>query len=561
MLKNAMKQWAEEAVNGERLVCEKEKWACMRFLRDLEREGSKEFPFIFDEDKAMRFLEWMSLFKHTKGNLAGKNIDPAPIQIFNWSNIYGWIHIETGLRRFRKFYYQVARKNAKSQDVSCCLSYEISAFGEPSSEAYIGATKRDQANIVFKEIKAQLQGSKVRNKFKITRSLIEHERSNSYIMALSRDSGKTADGFNPQVGAMDEYHAHPTDEILEVIQSGQGARSQPLIVIITTAGFNLNSPCYATEYEYVSKLLDPNSPVENDTYYAMVCELDKGDDIKDERNWIKANPILASHDAGMTFLRDRLKEAIDKPDTMTKFLTKNMNIWVNAPENKYMDMEKWKLCEVSDDELEGKPCFVGVDLSKRLDLTAVTSIFVLGEGKYAVRSKGFMPEEMLQQRMNTDRVNYSLWVDEGWITTTPGEVIDYDFVIDYIESLRSKYSIQEVCYDLYNATQWAQSMEKLGYLMIEVRQGVLTLNEPTKHFRECVYEQKIHHDGNKALTWCLGNAVTKADAQDNIMLDKKKSTDRIDMAAAGIFAFTRAMYSDNIGYDLNEEISKGEFSF
>lgn len=561
MLKNAMKQWAEEAVKGERLVCEKEKWACMRFLRDLEREGTREFPFIFDEDKAMRFLEWMSLFKHTKGNLAGKNIDPAPIQIFNWSNIYGWIHIETGLRRFRKFYYQVARKNAKSQDVSCCLSYEISAFGEPSSEAYIGATKRDQANIVFKEIKAQLQGSKVRNKFKITRSLIEHERSNSYIMALSRDSGKTADGFNPQVGAMDEYHAHPTDEILEVIQSGQGARSQPLIVIITTAGFNLNSPCYATEYEYVSKLLDPNSPVENDTYYAMVCELDKGDDIKDERNWIKANPILASHDAGMTFLRDRLKEAIDKPDTMTKFLTKNMNIWVNAPENKYMDMEKWKLCEVSDDELEGKPCFVGVDLSKRLDLTAVTSIFVLGEGKYAVRSKGFMPEEMLQQRMNTDRVNYSLWVDEGWITTTPGEVIDYDFVIDYIESLRSKYSIQEVCYDPYNATQWAQSMEKLGYLMIEVRQGVLTLNEPTKHFRECVYEQKIHHDGNKALTWCLGNAVTKADAQDNIMLDKKKSTDRIDMAAAGIFAFTRAMYSDNIGYDLNEEISKGAFSF
>ena len=487
MLKNAMKQWAEEAVNGECLVCEKEKWACMRFLRDLEREGTKEFPFIFDEDKAMRFLEWMSLFKHTKGKLAGKNIDPAPIQIFNWSNIYGWIHIETGLRRFRKFYYQVARKNAKSQDVSCCLSYEISAFGEPSSEAYIGATKRDQANIVFKEIKAQLQGSEVRNKFKITRSLIEHERSNSYIMALSRDSGKTADGFNPQVGAMDEYHAHPTDEILEVIQSGQGARSQPLIVIITTAGFNLNSPCYATEYEYVSKLLDPNSPVENDTYYAMVCELDKGDDIKDERNWIKANPILASYDEGMKFLRDRLKEAIDKPDTMTKFLTKNMNIWVNAPENKYMDMEKWKLCEVPDDELEGKPCFVGVDLSKRLDLTAVTSIFVLGEGKYAVRSKGFMPEEMLQQRMNTDRVNYSLWVDEGWITTTPGEVIDYDFVIDYIESLRSKYSIQEVCYDPYNATQWAQSMEKLGYLMIEVRQGVLTLNEPTKHFRECVY--------------------------------------------------------------------------
>lgn len=561
MLKKAMKAWAEEAVEGKRIVCEKEKWACMRFLSDLKRENTKDFPYIFDEDKALRFLEWMSLFKHTKGKLQGQNIDPAPIQIFNWSNVYGWVHKDTGFRRFRKFYYQVGRKNAKSQDVSCCLSYEISAFGESSSEAYIGATKREQANIVFNEIKAQIQGSQIRNRFKITRSLIEHEKSNSRVMALSRDSGKTADGFNPQVGAMDEYHAHPTDEILEVIESGQGARSQPLMVIITTAGLNLNHPCYRVEYDYVSKLLDPNNPVENDKYYAMVCELEKDDDIKDEKNWIKANPILASYPDGIDWLRGRLKEALDKPEMMTKFLTKNMNVWVNAPENKYMDMSKWKQCEVSDDELHGKPCFVGVDLSKRLDLTAVTSVFILGKDKYAIRSKGFMPEEMLQQRMKTDKVDYNQWIEEGWIESTPGEVIDYDFVIKYIEELNKLYSIQEVCYDPYNATQWAQAMDKLGYLMVEVRQGVLTLNEPTKHFRECVYEQKIHHDGNKALAWCMGNAVTKSDAQDNIMLDKKKSTDRIDMAAAGIFAFTRAMYSDNIGYDLNELIGKGEFSF
>lgn len=560
-LREFLINWCEEAIQDKRICCVKEKQACLRFLNDLKRENTDKFPYIFDEDKALRFLEWMTLFKHTKGKLAGQYLNPAPIQIFNWSNLYGWIHNKTGYRRFIKSYYQVARKNAKTQDNACIASYEISAFGEANSEVYIGATKKEQANIMWEEIEEQIKRSQFSNKFKISRGYITHIKSGGKISALSKDSKKTGDGFNPQAALIDEYHAHPTDEILEVLESGMGARSQPLVSIITTAGLNLNHPCYSEEYDYVSKLLDPNNPIENDNYFAMVCELEKDDDVKDERNWIKANPILASYDEGLDYLRKRLQVALDVPEKMSKFLTKNMNVWVDAPENKYMDMSKWKLCEINDEDLIGKPCYVGVDLSQRLDLTAVTTIFVLDKDEYAIRSKGFIPEDMLRQRMNSDRVPYNLWVDEGWIESTPGEVIDYDFITKYIQNLDEKYNIQEICYDPYNATQWSQHMDKLGYVMVEVRQGTLTLSEPTKHFRECVYEKKIHHNGNKALTWCLGNAVTKIDAQENIMLDKKKSTERIDMIAAGIFAFVRAMYADDIHIDLNKVIESGGFSF
>lgn len=560
-LKEMLVEWCKQAINSDRVCCVKEKWACQRFLKDLERENSDDFPYVFDEDKAMKFLEWMTLFKHSKGVLAGQHLNPAPIQMFNWSNIYGWVHRDTNLRRFTKSYYQVARKNAKTQDNACIASYEVSAFGESDSEVYIGATKRDQANIMWDEIKKQINSSTLSDKFRVARGYITHIKSGGRISALSKDSGKTGDGFNPQAALIDEYHAHPTDEIVDVMESGMGARSQPLVSIITTAGFYLNHPCYAVEYDYVSKLLDPENPVENDRYFAMVCELDAGDDVKDEKNWIKCNPVLASYEAGVDYLRRRLQEALDSPEKMNNFLTKNMNMWVDAPKGKYMDMKKWNLCEVEDDDLDGKPCFIGVDLSKRLDLTAVSTVFLLGEDRYAVRSKGFMPEEMLQSRMRTDKVNYRQWVDEGWIVTTPGEVIDYSFITTYILELADKYSVQEICYDPFNATQWSLEMERHGFVMVEVRQGMLTLAEPTKHFRECVYEKKISHNGNKALSWCFGNAVSKSDAQDNIMLDKKKSSDRIDMAAAIIFAFTRAMYSDDLTYDMNDVIGIGGFSF
>jgi phage terminase large subunit-like protein len=555
MLKQWMIDYCHDVLSGEIIACQKHKWACQRFLRDIEREGTDEFPYVFDEEKALRFLKWMTLFKHTKGKLAGKHIEPHPIQIFVFGNIYGWVHKDTGLRRFKKAYWQVARKNAKSQSLACAGSYESFAFGESMAEVYIGATKTEQSKIVWNEIKAQIQGCDfLKGRYKIAYGKIEHLKSGSFIAALSKDAGKTGDGLNVQCGIIDEYHAHPTSEIYDVLVSGMGARPQPLMMIITTAGFELNHPCYSVEYKYVSQLLDPNSPIENDEYFVMINELDKDDDIKDERNWEKANPILCSYEEGVNFLRGELKAALDVPEKLRNFLTKNMNIWVDMKDNSYMDMSKWAACCQDFDLsiLEGLECVVGVDLSAKIDLTSVGFIFKK-DGKYIVLGHSFMPEDTLNQKRRTDKVPYDLWVQQGWITATPGAVVDYNFIKSYIKNFEQQYKVKvrEICADPWNATQFMQDMEAEGYTVIEIRQGIQTLGGPTKDFREQVYSGNLIHNNNPVLTWAISNAVTRQDANENIMLDKSKSSERIDPIAAVINAHVRAMLR-NESIDINE---------
>jgi phage terminase large subunit-like protein len=555
MLKQWLIDYCHDVLNGEIVACQKHKWACERFLRDIEREGTEEFPYIFDEEKALRFLKWMTLFKHTKGKLAGKHIEPHPIQIFVFGNIYGWVHKDTGLRRFKKGYWQVARKNAKSQSLACVGSYEAFAFGENMSEVYIGATKTEQSRIVWNEIKAQIQGCDfLKGKYKIAYGKIEHLKSGSFIAALSKDAGKTGDGLNVQCGIIDEYHAHPTSEIYDVLVSGTGARPQPLMMIITTAGFDLSHPCYSVEYQYVSKLLDPNNPIENDEYFVMINELDKDDDIKDEKNWEKANPILCSYEEGVNFLRGELKAALDVPEKMRNFLTKNMNRWVDMKDNGYMDMSKWAACGQDFDLsiIEGLECTVGVDLSAKIDLTSVGFEFKK-DGKYIVLSHSFMPEDTLDRKRKTDKVPYDLWVQQGWITTTPGAVVDYNFIKSYIKQFEQRYNVKvrEICADPWNATQFMQDMEAEGYTVVEIRQGIQTLGGATKDFREQVYQGNVIHNNNPVLTWALSNAVTRQDANENIMLDKSKSTERIDPIVAVLNAHVRAMLK-NETIDINQ---------
>ncbi|MCY8509743.1 MULTISPECIES: terminase large subunit [Bacillus subtilis group] len=566
-IKQFLIDYSRDVISGEIVACEKHIWACERFLNDVSREGTREFPYVFDDEKARRFLYWMTQFKHTKGPLQGENIVPEPIQIFIFGNVYGWVHKDTGYRRFKKVYWQVGRKNTKTQSLACVGSYEAMANDEYMSEVYIGATKTEQAKICWNEIKAQIMQADLLNKpgkkYRIAYGKIEHPKTQSKIEALSKDAGKTGDGFNPQCGIIDEYHAHKTSEIYDVLASGMAARAQPLMLIITTAGFELNNPAYRVEYDYVSRILDPNKVEQNEQYFVMINELDKGDDVKDEKNWIKANPIVAANEHGLNYLRGELEVALAVPEKMRNFMTKNMNIWVNMRENGYMDMQAWTDCG-SDKipDLKNRECYVGIDLSKTIDLTAASFIFPLDDGSFAVESHGFMPEDTFHERMKTDNVPYDLWKNKGWLTTTDGAVVDYDYIRAYIKKMEKEHGwrIKEIGYDPYNATQFAQQMEADGYTMVEIRQGVATLSEPTKDFRAKVKAKKIIHPKNDLLTWAMGNAVTKMDAQENIMLDKSKSTQRIDPAAALINAYVRASQINN-EVDLNAYIQSASFSF
>lgn len=566
-------QYSHNCIKDTAHVCQKHRWACERFLRDVQHAGTETFPYVFDEEKAQRFFNWAHLHRHTKGVLAGEPIDFAPIQRFIFGNVYGWVHQDTGLRRFRRAYWQVARKNAKSQSLAIVGDYELMALGEPMSEVYIGATKTLQAKIIYNEVVAMLKRCPLlKDKWHESYGVIRHPKSDSILRALSKDDGKTGDGLNPQCGLIDEYHAHPTDEILEVINTGMVARRQPLLFIITTAGNNFGGPCYRVEYPLVEKILNPAIDFDVVDYFCMVNELDRDDegnlidDVKNEDCWVKANPIAAAYPEGLANIRSKLDSAIESPEKMESFLTKNMDLWVNQSAMTYIDMAKWKergaITELPVDPY-GYDVYVGVDLSRRIDLTAAALVMPLdddGTTKYLVRAHGFIPEETIAAHEKTDKIPYRAWARAGYLTITPGDVVDYRFISTWIREQVDTLGVnlREVCYDPYNATHFAQELDAQGIMTVEVRQGMRTLSEPTKAFREEAYRDNILHEANPLLDWAISNAVTKRDHNENIMLDKEKSTNRIDPIAAVINAFSRAHVMAE--EDLSDYVLSDEFS-
>lgn len=565
---NELKAYCDERIADKVSTCQKHKWACMRFVRDVERSEANDpaFPYVFDEERAERFFAWMRLFKHRKGVLQGKFIEPDIFQKFIFGNLYGWINRKTGYRRFNKFYWQVARKNAKSQSGALIGTYETMAFlakhGE-TSEVFCAATKTEQARIVYDEAVAMLDGCKdLKGRYNVAYGKIKHLKTGSIMRALSEEDKKTGDGLNPQCGIIDEYHAHETSEMLDIVQSGMGARREPLLVIITTAGFELNNPCCRVEYELVSKILNPNIDFTLDNYFAMVCELDKNetaedivigdrkippgeliDNVDDENAWKKANPIICSYPEGIEFLRKEVKEAKEEPEKLRNLYTKHFNVWVKMAESSYMNMAKWALCNVPLPKLNGRTCFCGADLSAKLDLTSIGFEFFIDD-KYVLQSHSFMPEETYEKKRKTDRVPYDLWIKDGWITLTRGAIVDYREVRDYIinTAKTNAWRLQEICLDPWGAAQISSDLIDAGYQVVEIIQGIKTLSEPTKNFREMVYQKRVIHDGNPVLAWAISNAIVdEVDRNQNIILNKKKSSQRIDPIAAVINAHVRCM--------------------
>lgn len=550
-LTNELIEYCNDCISGKIVSCKKNNWACKRFLRDLDRQGTEDFPYIFKEENANRFLEWMGLFKHTKGRLAGQQKTPHITEKFEFGQIYGWVRADNGLRRFRNVYLQKARKNAKSQDLAIMALYEEAAFGEPCSEVYIGATKREQTKYVWKEANLIYKRCDfLKDKFITRYGAIEHPKSGSTFIRLSKDDREKGSGSNPQCGILDEYHEHETSEYYDLLTSGMKTRKQPILIIITTAGVNLNSPCYKEEYTYVSKILDPDNPVENDRYFAVIYELDKDengnliDDINDESCWRKPNPITYNDPVVLENTRSELQVAKDKPEKMRDFLTKTMDVWINQRAAGYMQMDKWAKCGTNDfPDIEGLPVITGLDLSATIDLTSATHEIKLPDGKIGILSHSFIPEETLEKRRRQEHSDYPLWAkDNKWITATPGAVVDYDYILSYLDKTYEKnhWIKGEVCYDRAMATWLRQRLEERGYIPVDIAQGLYTLGCPTKDFRAEVYKENVVHNNDPVLSMAMGNAVIgKTDDNLNIMLSKEKSTGHIDPVAALIDAHVR----------------------
>ena len=552
--------YSNQCISGKIISGKKHIWACMRFLKDVDSN-----KYIWNEIEAEKIVKWFSYLKHSKGELAGQPIILTTWQKFILCQVYGW-KTKEGKRRFRKAFVEVARKNAKTQMQAGSVLYEISVMSTKNNETletYCAATKKDQSKLLFVEAQNMLRGSILSPKFKIIRDKIIHIKSNSFLNPLSKQDGKNGDGTNPAVLILDEYHQHPTTEFYDL---GLGASSkEPLLFIITTAGMDLNAPCFTQEYSYCSDLLNPDVPLENDEYFVDICEADSGDDLGSLETWKKANPIRAYYQEGINKLASDYEVAKMIPEKMVAFMTKCLNIWVQATENGYMDISKWKACEVKElpFEIAGKNVFVGFDMSAKIDLTSVGFIIPLKDEndiiKYIVFSHSFVPNlEKLRERELVDKMPYLSWAKQGYITVTDSQIVDQEAVWDYVLKFceKNKLIIDTLCFDPANSSKMMMDLANQGYKCVEVYQSHKSLNESTAGFREQVYEGNVLHTKNPVLDFAMKNAVIK---QSNglIKIDKDATKKRIDPADATIAAFKLALYYEFVfDYDKYNDLAE-----
>ena len=564
-------QYCHDCISGVIPSGKKHVWACERFLRDLERIGTPEFPYIWDEQRADKIVKWFALLKHTKGALAGTPIILTPWQKFRECQIYGWIHRETGRRRFRKAFTEVARKNAKSQMEAGEALYELgitSSQNHEVNEIYTAGVKRDQSKIVFDECDLMTKGTLIRSKFNFKRDCIEHLKTGSFIKALSKEDGKSGDGTNPAFLIIDEYHQHPTTDFYDLALGSN--TKEPLLSIITTAGKDLTYPCYTQEYDYCSKLLDPSVDVHNDEYFVDICEADPGDDIGSEDTWKKANPIRGYFAEGLQKIRGDYEVAKQIPEKMIAFLTKVLNMWVQAKDNGYMDMAKWKACEVKELPIDvtGRPVYVGFDVSSKIDLTSVAFIIPYQSTdldaqsnpvvKYVMWTHSFIPTaDKLREHIIKDKMPYDAWERLGYLTLTNTPIVDQNFVMKYILDECEKYNldIQCLCFDPANASKLMTDLSDQGYTVEEVFQSHKSLNESTQGFREQVFAGNVAYTHNPLLNYAMSNAVIRTN-NGLIKIDKDATTKRIDPIDATLAAFKLALYHDFEAENINDYVAK-----
>jgi len=554
-------QYANDCISGIEPSGKKHIQACERYLNDLKKIGCKvltePFPYIWNEEEAQNIVDWFGYLRHSKGVLSGKPIDLTPWQKFDLCQIYGWRHETTGYKRFKKSFIEVARKNAKSQEEAGVALYEISTQATKNNEVYefyTAGVKRKQSKIILEEAKLMLRGSPLASKFKITKDRIEHIKSSSFIEALNKEDGKKGDGTNPAGLILDEYHQHQTTEFYDL---GLGSNTkESLLMIITTAGMDLTYPCYVQEYTYCSKVLDPNIDTWNEEYFIDILEIDEDDDINNEEVWKKANPIRMTYPEGVEKIRAEYKIAKEIPEKMTAFLTKCLNKWVQQKENGYMDMAKWKRCEVKDLPIStrGMSVYVGFDMSAKIDLTSVAFIVpwltdeldTSGKRivKYICYSHSFIPnQEKLRERMMKDKVAYDAWERMGFLTITNTPIVDQNAVIDYVIKTckENDWAIECLCFDPANASKIMMDLSNEGYTVEEVFQSHKSLNESTSGYREQVYSGNVLYTYSPLLNNSMSNTVIKK-YNGLIKIDKDATTKRIDPVDAMLCAFKLALY-------------------
>ena len=509
--------------------------AAERHLRDMAT--GHERGLHFDEKVAAASVRFFSFLTHNKGKWAGAPLTLEPWQQFIIASLFAWKRAD-GTRRFRESYTEVARKNGKSTLGSGVGLKLLAADFESGAEVYCAATKKEQARIVFEDAQNMAKASKALGKLvQVQQHSIFSLATHSKMKPMSSDA-KTEDGLNPHGIIIDEYHAHPNDELYGVLKSATGARAQPLLSIITTAGFNRLGPCAQLRKACVGLL---EQTFHDDAYFTIIFALDEGDDWADETTWQKANPNL-NVSVSLDYLREQYRAAVRTPSLQVNFKTKHLNLWTDTAEV-WLPSELWQQGNggATPAELAGRACYGGLDLASVRDICALVLAFPDGAGGFDTRRFYWLPEDTLAEAAKRDQVPYQQWVDEGFLFATPGNVTDYNYIKAHIMRLCEEHQVQSIGYDPYNASQLVVDLLAEGVPMEAFRQGFLSMSAPTKEVERLVLEGKINHNADPVLAWMNGNVLLARDPAGNIKIDKAKARNKVDGMVALVMAIGQYM--------------------
>lgn len=536
-------RYAQGVVAGSIAACRYVRLACQRQLEELEAAERGEFTFRFDIERAEAVCFFIEQLPHIRGRWKTGNLHLEPWQCFILTTIFGWVD-EHGNRRFRAVYIEVPRKNGKSALTAGVGLYMLAADGEAGAECYSLATKREQALAVWTVARFMALRQKAICKHygvEVRARSVLADGGASFFQALSSDENGL-DGLNPHFAGIDELHAHKTRVVHDVMDSATGARAQPLLWEITTAGSDTSGVCYDTR-DYVVKVLEKVS--DDPQYFGIIYSIDKDElDAKDyfsDAVLQKANPNYGISVNPLDLSR-KVRKARASPSSLSEYLRKHLNVWTQA-DSPWMGMALWNACADPSLRLEdfaGERCFIGEDLASKKDIAAKVRLFEMGDTVYCLTREGsfFLPEAAVRDSPNA---SYEGWVQQGLLRTTPGNIIDFDALEDSLREDAKRFEVVQVGYDPHQATQHATRMMNEGFPMVEVRQTVLALSEPMKEFEARVLSGRFKHDGNPVLTWMVSNVVAHLDAKDNIYPRKQKPQNKIDGAVAIIIAFALLM--------------------
>lgn len=539
--------YARAVVAGEIAACKWTRLACQRQLDDLARAPGADWPWVFDEAKAARPCEFVELLPHIKGKWARESrlIELEPWQCFIITTVFGWVHRETRLRRFREGYVEVPRKNAKSTLSSGLALYMLTADGEHGAEVYSAATTRDQARIVFDDAKAMAQRTPDLRAY-LGVAILQHSITVAYTaskFAPLAAEGSTLDGLNVHFAVIDELHAHKTRAVYDVIDTARGAREQSLLWNITTAGTDRAGVCYERR-THVTKVLE--GVLDDPAMFGIVYTIDDGDDPFQEEAWAKANPNW-----GRSVLRDDMEAAARKaeamPSALSNFLTKRLNVWVSG-ESPWMDMRAWDRCanpalrDLSPHH--GAKAWIGLDLAQKRDFAAVCLVFQV-DGMWHVCTRLYLNELAVQESGNA---HLGGWARQGYVQVTDGDLTDFDVVADDLRDLCRDFDVQEIAFDPALSMYFAGKLLEEGLPLVEIAQRALFFTPPLLQVENLVLERHLVHDGNPVMTWMVSNLVVKVSKFNELRAPtKERPENKIDGPIAMLMALGRALQTDGGG--------------